>query len=249
LLPNTLEEAYRNKQIEAIAPEELLLHSTKVGIGCIVYIGTGKLTSTRFYYGVEWKLIFKHVCISAEETDKIMLDADSEHLTYYRNVLSGKVTYSMDFMFHKNFESSFCVRIGYFPINRALVYLKVGAAFNVNTYDKLHIKTNTTLQAQRLNDDNVANWGYNYMRMDIPNAQFTIPAGHRCYTTLNLGIGADYFLTKKVFIRPEYEYKIALSNRLRLSSNANLSESIYNSYSIRYQDKENCISFGIGMYL
>jgi opacity protein-like surface antigen len=238
------------QRIESMAPEVLLLKQlTKYGIAGSLYFGGGKVTSNRFYYGGECKVILKNITEKREETGNELLNADDEFIVYLAHKISGKVTYSMNLAYHKKFETSFSFRLGYFATNRLLGYVRLGTSVHRNTYDELRINTAHNLTYQRFDDDTVNEyWNKTFIKTITPT-QYSTPKYTQHYMAINLGTGVDFFLTRKLFARLEYEYKISISSKSNSLSDANPEEDIYKAFGLRYQDKEHCVSFGLGVYL
>jgi opacity protein-like surface antigen len=155
----------------------------------------------------------------------------------------------MNFEYQKVSEYSASVKLGYFSTNRILGYAKFGLSLHKNEYKDLRINTATTMDVVRYDDDAFLDYFKSTFLNGVKASSYSIPKKSQLYVSFNLGVGVDYFLTRRIFIRAEYEFKIAPSSRLSSMENTNADEDIYNAFSLRYQDKEHSISMGFGVYL
>jgi opacity protein-like surface antigen len=250
VLPVNPEVTFSRSKIEGIAPEVLLLEQKyKIGPGGALYAGAAKITTARFYYGAELKFVVKGISIKRSSQNNELFNGDDAFIVYHLHRILGKVTYSMDFEYQKSYECSASVRLGYFPTNRILGYAKFGVSVHKNKYKDLRIKTATTLSVVRYDDDAYLEYFESTFLKGVNASSYSIPKKSQLYASLNLGVGADYFLSRRIFLRAEYEFKIAPSSRLSSQEDANANEDIYKAFSLRYQDKEHCFSLGVGVYL
>lgn len=244
------EMTFQQDKLEAASPEVLLLEQKYKGaVGGAFYVGATKLYENRFCYGAELKFVIKGVSVKREEQNKELLNADDAFIVYQMHHLVGKVTYSMNIEYHKNFELSGSIRLGYFPTNRIMPYVKLGGAAHQNEYKHLRIDTATTLGHERFDDDAYLEYFLSTYLKAMKASIYSVPKKTQWYASINIGTGADYFISRKVFTRLEYEFKIAFSSRSSTLSGVNVDEDIYKAYGLRYQDKEHCLSLGIGVYL
>lgn len=249
----TPQEKYRNKVFANSIPEISIFNKMQNNIGGSLWMGTGKTTSKRFYYGIEGKIEYKKINVNTKNDDVEIYNSDKHQTFYLRHIIEGKVTYASHVIFKKNFEIGIGLKLGYFPINRFLAYTNLEIALHQNTYDKLFLDMKSNLNFKRLNDDSNSKslWDSEFMKKLVPR-QCTTSTSHHFYMSLNLGIGFDYFLNRKLFIQTGYKYKISFSDHLRklsdtsFTSDPSLEDIKDDSYTLRYQDRENCLLFGIG---
>lgn len=249
-------ELLRDAQFANVCPEVNLYDETKVVWGAALWCGVGRMAPSRFYYGAELRLCYKHLEVKSEQKEKTILDVLTQ--TYFlRHILQGKVCYSSEVKYKKSFEGDLNFRLGYCPSERFVGVVLLGVGVHANKFDRVFANTSpSTLTFLRANDDlNVNFWKRDFFYFrdhdadgigDFPKDEYKVTVGTYYYASLNLGAGFDYFLTPKAFLRCDYQYKFSFSRTLRSPTDASPESDYCALYSLRYQDCEHCLSFGLG---
>lgn len=249
-----LPEQLRNRQFSNVCPEVNLYDTTKLVWGGALWCGLGQMTMSRFYYGAELRFSYKHLKVKAEEKEKTVLDVIT-HTYFYRHLLEGRVCYNSNVEYTKHFEGALHFRLGYCPSERFVGALLLGLGIHSNKFDRVFATTDpSTLTFLRVNDD-PSNWQQDFFYFvdhnkdgigDFPKKDYELKVGTYCYVSLNLGVGFDYFVTPHAFLRCDYQYKISFSRHLHSPTDASPESPYCDLYSLRYQDREHCLSFGLG---
>jgi hypothetical protein len=243
------EVQFIQQEIETTAPEVALINRYVSGIGGFLFFGVGKVTETRFYCGGECTVGFKNIEATRKNEKGELLNADDTFIVYIGHQLFGKVTYTLNLKYYKTFEGSAGLKLGYFFTNRLLAFVKLGSSLHRNTYKELNIDTASTLDGQRYDDETFPHqWEKHYLASVTP-LQYKSPKYTQYYSSLNLGLGCNFFLTRKAFICLGYEYKMAISSDICSKLDTSIEDDVYKAYGLRYQDREHCISLGFGFYV
>jgi hypothetical protein len=136
--------------------------------------------------------------------------------------------------------------------NKFLLFSKIGLSLDRCVYDSFEITTNSTVTfVRQMQIAEPLSVGANFSPLE--SGKYFAECSSHSFCSINLGVGFDYNFSKKAFFRMEYGYKISFSNNLTLRHNAKLDKltdaEFFNSYSLKYQDKEHCLFFGVGMRL
>lgn len=251
-----LPEELRDSQFSNVCPEVNLYDETKVVWGGAIWCGFGRMAISRFYYGAEICFNYKHLKIATEYNKKNIKDIE-KYTYFHRHILSGQVCYNSKIQYKKYFEGDLNFRLGYCPSERFVGTVLLGAGVHANKFDQVFATTNpSTLTFIRANDDTTAgNWKQDFFYFrdhdsdgigDFPKDPYEVKVGTYYYVSLNLGAGFDYFVTPRTFLRCDYQYKISFSRTLRSPTDASPEADYCALYSLRYQDCEHCLSFGLG---
>lgn len=244
-------EEFQNKVFEAINPEITLFNPMFTQGGITLWAGLGKRTAKNFHYGVEFQLQAKALKAEIEKESREIFSEAGEGAPYLRNFISGSITCMPSIAFRKFFEASAVLRMGFAPKNNILGYVLFGTSIHANSYDDFNVEINPELKLIPTNDEFNTNesskvkWQTNWVK-SISKQVYKIPTGGSFYMSMNTGIGFDYFINKRFFIKVEYLYKFSFASHLRRSHEASLQEDSYNAYAIRYHDSEHCLLLGMG---
>lgn len=248
------EENYYIKRFEALNPEITLLDKLLQGGGLILWAGVGRRTEKRFYYGCEIDLSYKGLSADIKDEQRIVFSESGEGVLYLRNLISGTVTSSSTVAFSKHWEAALKLRLGFFSTDRFLGFVSCGVSVHCNIFDSCRVDIKPQMNLTHLNDEYsnsssaLIKWNSTWVK-SLTDQQYFVTTGQHCFASLNIGLGCDYFVRPKVFVRLEYQYKFAFANHLRFSHYTDVTEDSYKAYAIRYQDGEHCLSLGLGRTL
>lgn len=250
------EESLLSKQFANVSPEISLYNKTQSAWGVALWCGFGKMVPSRFYYSVEGGVTYKKLSIDTadnknqknKESQIKTIQKIPEDTFFYRHILNGDVVYSSIVKYKKYFEFNLNLRLGYCPTNRFMGTIFLGVGIHPSKFDQVFATTvSSSFDVYRINDDQDKDyWQNDYFNKNFPKGEYKVIDGTYYCASLNLGAGVDYFVTSKTFVRCEYQYKTSFSRTLRSSSDALPTSDLYASYSLRYQDHEHCLSFGLG---
>ena len=237
-------EKYFNNVFLSQNQENVVLDNKKQGVGFSVWVGNGKNLKNNFYVGVESSLEYTNLKLDYTSKDKLLLEF-SEGTFFYRHGFNGKSYFSTDLLCNRNFALSAYIRIGYKPTSKILTYFKIGIGLNQCVFDKFNILIKNDITIDPFRNDGEFSSLFN----NVPNEfEYKSSNGISYSVSTNLGVGLEYNLDKSFFIRTEYEFKLGFANKLKLLSDNKIDSNNFETfeYAIRYQDKINNVSFGIG---
>lgn len=247
------QEKYFNDLFLSMIRDPILINKMHNNYGIAVWIGKSSTLSQNFYIGIENKFIYKNLEFKIDSKDNTLLDCTDPPFVYRTNV-KGKSTYSVDIKTHKNFEAELAIRLGYNPLRDLLMYIKVGPSFNVISIDKFVVCVNNDFDlSERYDDDQNINDAKTMKQLlkDFPKKlEYTLPSVYHPFVSLNLGAGVEKTLRYQVFLRLEYNFKIAFMSSFHALHNKDCSGSKFNfdEYEFRYQDIEHQVSVGVGRH-
>lgn len=246
------EENYYTKRFEALNPEITLLDKNLLGGGISLWVGIGQRTEKRFYYGCEVSLAYKHLSADIKDEQRIIFSESGEGVFYLRSLISGTISSTSSIAFSKHLEAALKLRLGFFSTDRFMGFITLGTSFHRNVFSRCRVDIDPQLKTQNLNEDYSQYykdlWARNW-RHDLTAQQYLVTTGEKSYASLNVGAGCDYFISKKTFLRLEYQYKFSFTNHLRFKHYTDITEDAYKAYAVRYQDGEHCLALGIGRVL
>lgn len=249
------QEKYFNDLFLSKIRDHILINKTHNNYGIAVWVGKGSTLSQNFYIGIEGKFIYKNLEFKGDSKDNTLLDCTDPQFGFRTNV-KGKSTYSVNIKTHKNFEAELAIRLGYNPLRDLLMYIKVGPSFNIISIDKFIVCVNNDFDLSERYDDEIkkteiSNEATQQLLKNFPKKQeYTLPSVHHPFVSLNLGTGVEKTLRYQIFLRLEYNFKIAFMSHFHALHDKDCSGSKFNfdEYEFRYQDIEHQVSVGIGRH-
>lgn len=239
---------------------DLILEDRINDCGVCFFIGLRKKLENKFSLSLEALCGYKNLTFKRNyektffKTHKLTekQKPESEEITALRHTLNIESKFYLDAEIDKHLENSICVLLGYDISNELMIFFKIGTSINRIDTKKLNIKIENINKKMIRHSANSSEDRVSPLPDLLPNdIEYSVKSKDSYFASMNFGCGFEYKIHRTYFFRIDYEYRLSFSKILKnIYDNPSGIFNAYNrlnpEYSVKYQDVEHKVGFGIG---